>query len=370
MTRPDYVIVGPDPRRTDIANPGGQLTATTGLLKYADEMGVKLAFVDTLQGSFPPPPALVRIGKAIRRQVQFLWHATLNRPKQGAIIFSAGPSSFMERSITGLIARLFRVRAVTCLRSGRLLPFLGARSFNGSIISALVRLQPRILVQGRNWLTDLDRAGVDRARVHVVANWISPDKPIARTPRAVRPGQTIRFVFAGWLVAEKGLRELVQACQSLVEAGDRFEFTIVGGGTLRDELSARIEALGLSHVITMTGWVEPKDVASYMENADVFVLPTYFEGFPNALIEAFAVGLPAIATSVGAIPDSLKDQRNGFLVPPRDATSLADAMRKYIRNPDLVSRHSLEAIETIRQKHDFKTNCAKLLAAVTDKPKV
>lgn len=370
MKRPDYIIVGPNPSRTDIANPGGQLTATAGLLKYANEQGVNLVFIDTLQGSFPPPPALVRIGKALRRQGQFLWYAIVQRPKQGVLIFSAGPISFIERSVTGLIARLFRVRAVTCLRSGTLTPFLGAQSLPGKIISALVRLQPRILVQGQNWLADLDRAGVERSRVHIVANWSSPERTIAQTPRTARPGQPIRFVFVGWLVAEKGLRELVQACRFMMEAGEQFQLTIVGGGTLESELSARVEELGLSQVITMAGWVEPKDVASYMRNADVFVLPTYFEGFPNALIEAFVAGLPAISTAVGAIPDSLEDQQNGFLIEPRDAENLAAAMRQYTRNPELVSQHSAKAIEIVRNKHDFRTNCAKMLAAVTCEPRI
>ncbi len=366
MTRPDYVIVGPDPRRTDIANPGGQLTATAGLLKHAEERGLNLVFIDTLQGSFPLPPVHARVGKAVRRQFQFLWYSTFRRPTKGAIIFSAGPGSFMERSMTGLVARLFHVPAVLCLRSGRLIPFLGAKSPAGRIISTLVRLQPRILVQGRNWLVVLDRARVDRNRVKVVANWISPERTIAQTPRSARPDQPIHFIFVGWLVAEKGLRELLQASRTLFTAGYRFHLTIVGGGTLQNELAAEIKQCGLSKVISLVGWVEPKEVNGYLSNADVFVLPTYFEGFPNALIEALAMGLPAIATPVGAIPDSLEDQNNGFLVPPRDVAGLASAMKAYICNPDLVARHSVNAIETVRKKHDFNTNCADLFAAVTD----
>lgn len=366
MSRPDYVIVGPDPRRTDIANPGGQLTATTGLLQFARENGIELAFIDTLQGSFPPPPALARVAKALRRQAQFLWHATARRPRRGALVFSAGPGSFLERGFTGLLARLFRVRAITCLRSGHLTAYLGAPSAMGRVISALARLQPRILVQGSNWLPALERAGVDPARIRVVLNWISPSKKRAQHPRRVEPGRPVRFVFVGWLVAEKGLRELVAACEGLRDQGLAFHLTIVGGGTLEDELRRKIDADGLMESVSLTGWVDPADVAGHVDGADVFVLPTYLEGFPNALVEAFALGLPAISTPVGAIPDSLVDGENGFLVAPRDAGQLQQAMARYIRDPDLVARHSAGALETVRDKHDFHTNCARLFAAVED----
>lgn len=366
MTRPDYVIVGPDPRRTDVANPGGQLTATAGLLDYAEQEGLSLAFVDTLQGSFPPPPAVVRLTKAIRRQVQFLWYATARRPRKGALIFSAGPGSFMDRGLTGLIARIFRVRAVTCLRSGHLTPYLGASSFAGRTISALARTQARLVVQGDTWLPDLGRAGVDPARVRVVPNWISPAKRRAETPKPVPVDRPVCFVFVGWLVAEKGIRELLEACEQLTLSGQSFHLNLVGGGTLQHEVRQQIADKGLSDAITMEGWVDPSDVAAIMQQADVFVLPTHLEGFPNALIEAFALGLPAISTPVGAIPDSLNDGENGFLVPPCDVQSLADAMARYIQTPDLIASHSVKALETVREKHDFRTNCARLFAAVDD----
>ncbi len=364
MSRPDYVIVGPDPRRTDIENPGGQLTATTGLLEYARQEGLNLAFIDTLQGSFPVPPGYVRIAKVIRRLLQFLWYSSVRRPRMGAIIFSAGPGSFVERGMTGLIARLFRVRAVICIRSGRLAPLLGARSPSGIFISMLARLQPRILVQGRSWLVDLERAGVEPHRVRVVPNWVSPDRKIAESPRFAAEGKPIRFLFVGWLVVEKGIRELAQACLSLASAGRPFHLTVVGGGNLEVELEKFIEKNGISNFVSLAGWVKPDEVEGYMKDADVFVLPTYFEGLPNALVEAFSVGLPAISTPVGAIPDSLIDQHNGFLVPPRDAVSLADAMARYIGNPDLVLKHSTIAIDTVKKNHDFHENCRKILSAV------
>lgn len=364
MIRPDFIVVGPDPRRTNVANPGGQLTATMGLLQYADDTGLQLAFVDTLQGSFPKPRFYVRMFKAARRQLQFVWYAAFNRPQKGVIIFSAGPGSFLERSVTGLVARLFRIPSVMCLRSGRLSPHLGAGTFAGRVISALLRMQPRVLVQGSNWLNDLDRVGICRSRVRVVANWIPPQKCIVKVPRKTVSGRPIRFVFVGWLVEEKGLMELFQACQSMYEKGLQFRLTVIGGGTLEESLRERIAVAGLVDVVSIKGWIEPGDVSGHMMAADVFVLPTYYEGFPNTLIEAFAAGLPAISTTVGAIPDSLSNGYNGYLIPPRDPVALENAMATYIRNSDLVEQHSKNALTVVEDKHNFRANCEKLFASV------
>lgn len=364
MKKIDYFVVGPDPRRTDIANPGGQLTATSGLLQFAADSGLELAFIDTLQGSFPVPPVHVRVTKAVRRLLQVLWHSTLRRPRRGMIIFSAGPGSFLERGFAGLIARLLGVKTVVCLRSGSLLPYLGAASSLGRVITALIRLQPRILVQGHSWLPILERAGVNSSRIRVVANWIGPAKQLAERPRRARRDHPIRFVFVGWLVAEKGVRELIEACEQLAASGSVFHLTVVGGGTLHKEIAQRVEVAKLHDRVSVLGWVDPGDVATLMDEADVFVLPTYFEGFPNALIEAFALGLPAISTPVGAIPDSLVDGENGFLVTPGNSKHLAVAMGRYIANPSLVAQQSVRALETVVAKHDFRTNCASLFAAV------
>lgn len=364
MIRPDYIIVGPDPRRKKVAHPGGQLTATTGLLQFAEETGLRLAFIDTLQSSFPPPPGIVRGAKVLRRQLQFLWYATIRRPKKGAVIFAAGPGSFVDRGFTGLIARVFGVKAVICLRSGHLIPYLGNKSTLGRVISKLVRAQPRLLVQGKNWLTYLDSAGVDRTRINVVPNWIPPEKFHADPEPKQIVNRPVRFIFVGWIVAEKGVRELISACELLRDSGRPFHMTLVGGGTLLKELQQSIDAKGLADTVSLTGWVPPADVRDHIKQADVFVLPTYFEGFPNALLEALALGLPAISTPVGAIPDSLEDGVNGFLIEPRNTRQLADAMRRYIDLTDLVEQHATKAHETVKSRHDFRTNCARLFAVV------
>ncbi len=361
MKRPDYVIVGPNPRHHKPPNPGGQLTATTGLLAFAEEAGISLAFIDTLQGSFPPPPIYMRLVKLGWRVMQLAWYSTASRPRVGMIFFSAGPISFLEKGFMAKAASFFNIKTLTCLRSGHLMPYLSSRSVMGKIIRLVLRLQAKILVQGNSWLPYLEHAGVEKKKTRVVANWLAPGKLLSDQPRVVRSMASVRFIFVGWVVKEKGLYELISACEALRYQGKPFHLLLVGGGTLESEILQRVETSGLERALRLTGWVAPDEVATLLDSSDVFVLPSHFEGFPNALIEAMAHGLPVISTTVGAIPDTVVDAYNGFLVAPTDEVGLANAMQRYIDNPRLITEHSAHALQTVAERHDLRRNCSALL---------
>lgn len=364
LSRPDYLLVAPDPANTNAPHPGGMHTASLGLKKYSEKAGLSLAYIDNTQNSFPPPVLVGRFANASWRLLQFLWHATMNRPRKGVLIFAAGPASFLEKGTIGLLARIFRIPGATCLRSGHLMPFLSGSGATGKLIRVMLRAQPRIVVQGESWLDPLKKAGVNMSRVSVVPNWLSTERVAVEIPREAEPSQVIRFIYVGWLVAEKGLLELIEASRILQQSGTIFHLTVVGGGDLEDELNERVQAEGLRDFVTLTGWRKLEDVQGNLAQSDVFVLPTYAEGFPNALLEAFSLGLPAISTAVGGIPDSLEDGDAGFLVLQKNAEALANAMRRYIDDPGLVRQHSIGAIAVVRERHDFQSNCRKLLGTV------
>jgi glycosyltransferase involved in cell wall biosynthesis len=85
---------------------------------------------------------------------------------------------------------------------------------------------------------------------------------------------------------------------------------------------------------------QPKDeIRRLYAEADIFVLPTYREGFPNVVLEAMAAALPVVATTVGAIPDAVRDGEEGILVPPRDPAALQAALRRLVEDPQL--RHAM-----------------------------
>lgn len=131
-------------------------------------------------------------------------------------------------------------------------------------------------------------------------------------------------VFTGRLIKAKGLLELLEAWPLLLREVPRAHLLLVGDGTDREALRARARALGVAERVHLAGWVE--DVVPFLWAADAFALPSHTEGMPNGLLEAMATGLPCVATSVGAVPDVLRDGGAGPLVPPRDPRALAPAL--------------------------------------------
>jgi glycosyltransferase involved in cell wall biosynthesis len=85
--------------------------------------------------------------------------------------------------------------------------------------------------------------------------------------------------------------------------------------------------LGILHRITFTGWLDSPGVHDLLESSDVLILPSYAEGLPMAIVEAFAFEVAVIASSVGAIPEIVVDHKSGLLVSPGDVDALEQAIR-------------------------------------------
>jgi teichuronic acid biosynthesis glycosyltransferase TuaC len=137
--------------------------------------------------------------------------------------------------------------------------------------------------------------------------------------------QSELIVYAGNLLASKGLGELMGAFVELAKSRPRLRLAIIGQGPFGDELARRASAAGLTDRVTMPGRCDAAGIAQWMRAADVFCLPSYSEGCPNVVVEALACGRPVVATKVGGIPELVNDTC-GMLIPPRDVAALREAL--------------------------------------------
>jgi glycosyltransferase involved in cell wall biosynthesis len=150
----------------------------------------------------------------------------------------------------------------------------------------------------------------------------------------------VRLVYSGRIVREKGLFEAVRCLRVLREWGYTAELQLLGWEDPRDptvrDLVRYAEEFGVSHQVKMLGYRKagPELLRAYTD-ADVFVLPTYWEGLPRAMQEAMAVGLPVVASAVGGIAEHLRDRESAMLVEPRNVEQLAAAIRDLIDDPEL-----------------------------------
>jgi glycosyltransferase involved in cell wall biosynthesis len=174
------------------------------------------------------------------------------------------------------------------------------------------------------------RDGVSPRRITIIPNGLDADR--FSSLRSARPVRTI--VTVANLRPEKDHRTLLAAARRLLPRHPQLRFQLVGDGPLRAELEREAERLGLSHAVEFLGHRE--DVPALLAAADLFVLPSRTEAFPNGVLEAMAAGLPAVACRVEGLIELVTDA-TGTLVPAADPAALAAAIERYVSDPSLAA---------------------------------
>jgi glycosyltransferase involved in cell wall biosynthesis len=180
---------------------------------------------------------------------------------------------------------------------------------------------------------ELLELGVPSEKIYLIPNYVSDDF-FTVTPSY----DNFNIVFVGRLVPEKGVDLLIRAFAKLAEKVPVAKLILVGDGSEKPCLQRLAKELGVLEKVTFTGFVPHSKVPELLRKASVFALPSRFEGLPNALLQAMAAALPCVATSVGGVPDVIKDGVNGILVPPEREDLLAEALETVLLNKALAMR--------------------------------
>lgn len=143
------------------------------------------------------------------------------------------------------------------------------------------------------------------------------------------------------------------------EEASRLRLAIVGDGPLLPSIRERVSKERLDDVVWLPG--ARTDIADIMRSFSVFVLPSLAEGTPVTILEAMATGLPIVATRVGGIPEVVKHDVHGLLVPPKDADALAQALLSYFRNPELSRIHGMAGRAAVEHQSSVKAMVASYL---------
>jgi len=168
--------------------------------------------------------------------------------------------------------------------------------------------------------------------------------------------QNRRIIAVGRLEHEKGFDRLLEAFSDLVirapEATNRWSLRMIGEGSMRRELETRIHRLNLSDRATLPGW--SRSIWEEFAQATFFVLPSRYEGFPSALLEAMAVGLPSLAVDCESGPRAvIDDEINGLLV-ASDLTSLTTGMLRLIQDNEARERWGATGKQVV-DRFDWET---------------
>ncbi|MBI4615965.1 MAG: glycosyltransferase family 4 protein [Planctomycetes bacterium] len=208
-----------------------------------------------------------------------------------------------------------------------------------------------------------------RVRVHVIPNPVLVSG--GRGAPSPLPADRVRTVLAmGRMTRQKGFDLLLAAFGRVVPRHPGWRLVILGGGEERPRLDALVRELGIADKVSMPGTT--RDPSTFFSAAEIFVLSSRFEGFPNALLEAMAHGLPVIAADCPSGPaEIVTDGEDGLLVPREDVPALASGLDRLMSDPEERARLGARAKE-VRERFSLDRILAlwdDLLAEVVRAPR-
>lgn len=281
-------------------------------------------------------------------------------------VFCVSPGNEENYKKIPFIKKLKRIRRILCqIRPHYVVPFLphvaaqvflaglGLRQYYVQTIRVAPNIAPasRLLRCFRDFLvaisyvtfvqTETQKAYFPvwmQRKIVVLPNPVS--KSILET-NAVYREKITRIISVGRLTAQKNFEMLIRSVAELNSAGYPVFLDIYGEGEMKQSLQRMIDSLNCQKVCFLRG--RTNRIQEALSNADLFVLASNFEGMPNALMEAMAVGLPCISTNCETGPGELLDDRRGILVPVNDQDAMTGAIKKMIESPHIAAEMGRQA---------------------------
>jgi glycosyltransferase involved in cell wall biosynthesis len=170
------------------------------------------------------------------------------------------------------------------------------------------------------------------------------------------------IIFIGNLIKTKGIYDLIAAFIKLSSTHHNLNLIIIGNGpeysTIKNIISSSNHSEKKIHLL---GNKPHNEVSHWLSASDIFVLPTYYEGLPNAVLEAMACGLPVIATKVGGIPEVIEEGRNGILIDKKDVESLIRAIVYLLKNQALAKNMGTQGRKMFESRFSWQKNAQKVI---------
>ena len=331
MTNP-CLIIGPLPPAI------GGIATIVGSLKNALHGDESVVFLNTSPAAKP--------GYRILRPFRSFLNVALaaaRSPRGTVLMFSSAHASFWEKCLWCLVFKLFGWSTVVQMVDGNFPRFHRAMSRPAKwLASRLIGNVDIIAAQSPRWKAFYE--GIfPRTAIRIVSPGV--DTQFFRPPveREIREGVEICYI--GWLIEAKGIYDLLDAARLLKSGGAKFRLKLIGPAFGAEErIADYVEARGLTAQVHMPGPITSRDeIRAAYHSADIFVLPSHFEGFPYALMEASASGLACVGTRVGGIPDILENGQCGILVDSAAPVALAEALSKLIGDADARAHYGSRA---------------------------
>lgn len=276
--------------------------------------------------------------RTLRIMGSVLWHYATIRPSIVHINYSMDPNhklGMLRDLICAALARLWNIKVVGHHRGD--ISRIASNRRNGIgwwLMRALIGVSELNIALNRNSLACMVALQRSEQRTPVLLpNFIQDSVFHHHVARAAGSSGRIRVLYAGRITATKGCREILAIARQLPET----DFILLG--PVKSDMEPYLCTLPAN--VALGGNVAPGVVLQLMSSSDLFLFPSYFEGFPNAVVEAMAMGLPIVATRVGAIPEIVEEGAGGLLIDNPDEHEILSALRILISDSEMRLRMGL-----------------------------
>ena len=336
------LFVGAFPKSQNGEIYGGQLTVCKLLTKSELINKYNLLFLDSTTIKIPPPNFLIRAIFAFFRLLKFTFKVKVYNPKV-IIIFFAGFSSTLEKSIMLIIGKLFNKKIMIFPRAGALISNYNKNIIFKFYVKQTLSLADKFLCQGKNFQDfAISQLNFKKKDCPIIPNWTATETflELGLHKKISCEKETTNLVFIGWVEEFKGIYEIIEASLKLKNKRKKFHIYICGDGKGMKNLKKLIKKYGLEKFVTLLGWIDGRDKINILKNSDIFILPSWNEGLPNSMIEAMSSGLACIVSDVGALSYYIKHEENGLLIKPKCPDELASSIMKLIDDKILLKKIS------------------------------
>ncbi|WP_396196732.1 glycosyltransferase [Flavobacterium sp.] len=326
---------------------GGQMFACKTIINSKLSEVVNWTLIDSTAQSNKKTNIIIRFFRAFLRILLLIFYL-FNSKYHAVLIFTSNGMSFWEKGLMVFISKvLSKANVIIAPRSGFIINDINKKGALSKFIKIVFDKSDYVICQSKFWKLYFENISNNyNDKFQILENCIEFSK-YENNVNEINHGDVIEILFLAWVDKNKGIFELIDACRLLKKDKINFKLTIAGNGNEFDEVKRKIELYNLENEISLYGWALNSDKVKLLKRSNIFVLPSYYEGYPNSLIEAMASSNACIATNVGSIPDIIENGINGYLINPQNTIELYEKLRELLLDRKKIEILSLNAKQTI-----------------------
>lgn len=303
--------------------------------------------------TWKPGNILVRLFMAITAYLKIFCLLLFDKRIKIVHIHGAAYGSYYRKKHVIKISKLFKKKIIYHMHGGEFKHFFET-SVNKPDIIRTINNCDVCIVLSNSWKTYFESIGITSSHIYILNNSI--EKPsLKKCKTSSKTGTNIlKTLFLGTLVKEKGIFDLLDV---LIKDKDYFSknmYLVIGGVKNEAIIKDIIKQEKIDQFVEFKGWISKEDREKEYSDADVLILPSYFEALPMVILEAMSFNCAVLSTDVGGIPDVIIHNMNGELIQAGDKMAIRDALIRFIEDRDIIYKYQKSGQKIIQSFYPDK----------------